>query len=87
MPNPTLASSLLQLHPIIPVLLVLLVRPGCCLGLRGCVHVWSLPSCPAGLTYWWNQRTGETTALGEPRPGPEGRLQHYQRAAPAPLRR
>ncbi|GAB4817895.1 hypothetical protein N2152v2_004941 [Parachlorella kessleri] len=28
-----------------------------------------------GLTYYWNQRTGETTALGEPRPGPGGRVQ------------
>ncbi|KAK9853870.1 hypothetical protein WJX84_000119 [Apatococcus fuscideae] len=25
------------------------------------------------LTYYWNQNTGETTALGEPLPGPEGR--------------
>lgn len=38
------------------------------------------------LTYYWNQKTGETTALGEPRPGPEGRLAAYRRATrqPAP---
>ena len=31
-----------------------------------------------GLTYYWNQRTNETTALGERRPGPEGRLAQYR---------
>ncbi|GMH45369.1 hypothetical protein BSKO_13326 [Bryopsis sp. KO-2023] len=33
-----------------------------------------------GELYYWNERTGETTALGEPRPGPEGRRvqQHEQ---------
>ena len=41
------------------------------------------PPPPAGLVYWWNQRTGETTALGEPRPGPEGRLQQYRGPAAA----
>ena len=25
-----------------------------------------------GLVYYWNERTDETTALGEPKPGPEG---------------
>ena len=39
------------------------------------------PPLAAGLVYYWNQRTGETTALGEPKPGPEGRLQQYR--APA----
>eukprot|EP00884_Botryococcus_braunii_P006031 jgi/Botrbrau1/15429/Bobra.43_2s0055.1 len=28
-----------------------------------------------GLTYWWRPSTGETTALGEPMPGPGGRRQ------------
>ncbi|KAI3433625.1 hypothetical protein D9Q98_003434 [Chlorella vulgaris] len=28
----------------------------------------------SGQTYYWNESTGETTAVGEPRPGPEGRL-------------
>ncbi|KAL4430880.1 hypothetical protein ABPG75_006136 [Micractinium tetrahymenae] len=37
-----------------------------------------------GLTYYWNQRTNETTALGEPRPGPEGRLAAYCRATVQP---
>lgn len=26
----------------------------------------------SGLVYYWNQQTNETTALGEPKPGPEG---------------
>ena len=26
------------------------------------------PSAPAGQTYFWNESTGETTELGEPRP-------------------
>jgi hypothetical protein len=26
----------------------------------------------SGLIYYWNERTDETTALGEPKPGPEG---------------
>ena len=26
-----------------------------------------------GLLYYWNRRNGETTALGEPKPGPYGR--------------
>lgn len=34
-----------------------------------------------GSTYYWNTRTGETTALGEPRPGPEGRLAHVRSTA------
>lgn len=38
----------------------------------------------AGRTYYWNQRTNETTALGEPRPGPEGRLTAYRRATVQP---
>lgn len=37
------------------------------------------------LTYYWNRKTGETTALGEPRPGPEGRLAAYRRATRQPL--
>ena len=28
----------------------------------------------SGQLYYWNESTNETTALGEPRPGPEGRL-------------
>jgi hypothetical protein len=28
----------------------------------------------SGQIYWWNEDSGETTALGEPRPGPEGRV-------------
>jgi len=28
----------------------------------------------SGQIYYWNQRTNETTALGEPKPGPEGRI-------------
>ena len=28
----------------------------------------------SGQIYYWNQRTNETTALGEPKPGPEGRV-------------
>ena len=27
-----------------------------------------------GLLYYWNRRSGDTTNLGEPRPGPYGRL-------------
>ena len=27
-----------------------------------------------GEVYYWNERTDETTAIGEPKPGPEGRL-------------
>ncbi len=38
----------------------------------------------AGLTYYWNQRTNETTTLGEPKPGPEGRLAAYRRATMQP---
>ena len=36
---------------------------------------------PCSSTYYWNTRTGETTALGEPRPGPEGRLAHVRSTA------
>ncbi|KAL4426397.1 hypothetical protein ABPG77_004691 [Micractinium sp. CCAP 211/92] len=39
---------------------------------------------PTGLTYYWNQRTNETTALGEPKPRPEGRLAAYRRATMQP---
>ncbi|KAL6781206.1 hypothetical protein ACKKBG_A10220 [Auxenochlorella protothecoides x Auxenochlorella symbiontica] len=35
----------------------------------------------SGQLYYWNQKTGETTAIGEPKPGPEGR-----RVQPAPAR-
>eukprot|EP00959_Pyramimonas_sp_CCMP1952_P297351 6220646-Pyramimonas_sp.AAC.2 len=28
----------------------------------------------SGQIYFWNQHTNETTALGEPKPGPEGRI-------------
>jgi hypothetical protein len=33
----------------------------------------NLASCYR-LTYYWCQQSDETTALGEPRPGPEGRI-------------
>ncbi|BDA44540.1 hypothetical protein COCOBI_06-0160 [Coccomyxa sp. Obi] len=29
-----------------------------------------------GQIYYWNQQTDETTALGEPKPGPQGRMQY-----------
>ncbi|DBA97391.1 hypothetical protein WJX77_009710 [Trebouxia sp. C0004] len=30
----------------------------------------------SGQKYYWNQRTNETTAVGEPKPGPLGRVQN-----------
>lgn len=30
-----------------------------------------------GVYYYWNRSSGETTAVGEPVPGPEGRVAHY----------
>mmetsp|Transcript_7674 Transcript_7674/g.10358 ORF Transcript_7674/g.10358 Transcript_7674/m.10358 type:complete len:130 (-) Transcript_7674:356-745(-) len=32
----------------------------------------------SGQVYYWNQATNETTALGEPKPGREGRVANYQ---------
>lgn len=37
------------------------------------------------LPYYWNQKTGETTAIGEPKPGPEGRLAVYRVRTRQPL--
>lgn len=31
-----------------------------------------------GQIYYWNEQTDETTALGEPKPGPQGRVQYPQ---------
>ena len=28
----------------------------------------------SGGVYYWNQATNETTAVGEPKPGPEGKF-------------
>mmetsp|Transcript_44269 Transcript_44269/g.73736 ORF Transcript_44269/g.73736 Transcript_44269/m.73736 type:complete len:134 (-) Transcript_44269:201-602(-) len=38
----------------------------------------------SGQFYFWNQRTNETTALGEPRPSAEGRLVPQQQGGAAP---
>jgi len=35
-----------------------------------------------GEVYYWNRATNETTALGEPRPGPEGRVPAHYRTPP-----
>lgn len=35
--------------------------------------------------YYWNRKTGETTAVGEPKPGPGGRLATYRRATRQPV--
>mmetsp|Transcript_35812 Transcript_35812/g.43243 ORF Transcript_35812/g.43243 Transcript_35812/m.43243 type:complete len:137 (+) Transcript_35812:165-575(+) len=36
---------------------------------------WTAVTDPqSGLVYYWNEKTNETTALGEPKPGPEGRV-------------
>lgn len=48
-----------------------------------CRHADATPEI-VGRTYFWNQQTNETTALGEPRPGPEGRLAAYRRATVQP---
>ncbi|PSC68874.1 two-component sensor histidine kinase [Micractinium conductrix] len=45
---------------------------------------WEEVQHPSGYPYYWNRQTNETTALGEPRPGPEGRLATYQRATVQP---
>ncbi|KAK3284009.1 hypothetical protein CYMTET_8319 [Cymbomonas tetramitiformis] len=37
-----------------------------------------------GLVYYWNQKTNETTALGEPKPGAEGRVSVVQEAQGSP---
>lgn len=37
------------------------------------------------LPYYWNQRTGETTAIGEPKPGASGRLTVYRMKTRQPL--
>lgn len=46
----------------------------------------SLVPPPSQLVYYWNQRTGETTAIGEPKPGPAGRLATYRIATRQPAR-
>ncbi|KAK9820459.1 hypothetical protein WJX72_010591 [[Myrmecia] bisecta] len=36
-------------------------------------EVWTEVRHNSGQIYYWNEQTGETTALGEPKPRPEGR--------------
>lgn len=38
-----------------------------------------------GERYWWNETTGETTAVGEPRPTAAGRVQPQHLQQPPPL--